>query len=118
MSEISWFTASRLNPRRRRAYWRILCSCFRCTLEACSKIGSKKLRRRSSMRDAGSVDIPSDILELVTNHGNSVLPLSGDLYHRDSVAAVRLRAYWGRLRDLAQGRTADADRWLGAYNWA
>ena len=70
------------------------------------------------MRDDVLIDIPSDILELVTNHGNAVLPLSGDLCHRDSIVAVRLRAYWGRLRDLALGRTAEADRWLGAYNWA
>ena len=62
--------------------------------------------------------IPAEILELVTNHGQFDLPRSFEIDSHDSIVVVRLRAYWGRLAELASGRTTEADKWLVAYNWA
>ena len=72
----------------------------------------------SPMPDSMEVVIPADILDLVTIHGANGLPSRGKDGVNRSVLTVRLRAYWGRLTELAVGRAQEADRWLYAYVWA
>lgn len=72
------------------------------------------------MRDSGvwawPIDIPADILDIVTDSGANQLPR--DAGAKASLIAIRLRAYWRRLAELARGHSIEADRWLGAYYWA
>lgn len=71
------------------------------------------MNTQSAAGNVATIDIPPDILDLVTEHGANELPQVAP-----PLIVVRLRAYWGRIADLASGRTSEADRWLHAYRWA
>jgi len=61
-----------------------------------------------------AVEIPKDILDLVTSNGTNELPGAANAL----VIVVRLRAYWGRIAELAGGRSFEAEQWLYVYKWA
>ena len=64
------------------------------------------------------LEVPTEILDLVTESGGHQLPRFDELTTESSVIFIRLWSYWRRLAELARGHVKEADRCLEAYNWA